>query len=155
VAKVLVTGMSGTGKSESLKMLSLRGYNTVDTDTDTWSIWVSQPDGSADWVWREEAISELLDQYEHGQLFVAGCKTNQGLFYPRFDRVVLLSAPVEVLLDRVNDRSSNPYGRSSEEKDEIRRYVNEVEPRLRATATCEIDATAPLSDVVAQLEQLA
>lgn len=150
-----MTGMSGTGKSACLKILNSRGYCSVDTDTDEWSIWVRQSDGSPDWIWREEAIDALLDSYEHGQLFVAGCKTNQGKFYSRFDHVVLLSAPAEVILQRVTSRSTNPYGKSNDEKEEILRYLNEIEPRLRATATIEIDAAAPLFDVVDQLQRLA
>lgn len=155
MAKVLLTGMSGTGKSACLELLSSRGYQTVDTDTDEWSIWSKQPDGSPDWIWREDAITSLLDEYQHGQLFVAGCKTNQGKFYQRFDHVVLLSAPVEVILERVTNRSSNPYGKSDEERREMLHYLSEVEPRLRATATIEIDTSAPLIDVVNQLQRLA
>jgi thymidylate kinase len=127
----------------------------VDTDTDEWSVWATQPDGSPDWVWREGAIGALLDKYENGQLFVAGCKTNQGKFYSSFDHVVLLSAPAEIIFERVTNRSTNPYGKSAEERREILRYLSEVEPRLRATATIEIDATAPLVDVVDQLQRLA
>jgi len=155
MAKVLVTGMSGTGKSACLEVLHSRGYHSVDTDTDEWSVWATQSDGSPDWVWREEAIGALLDKYEHGQLFVAGCKSNQGKFYSRFDQVVLLSAPAEVILERVTNRSTNPYGKSIKERREILRYLSEIEPRLRATATVEIDATAPLIDVVDQLQRLA
>jgi thymidylate kinase len=127
----------------------------VDTDTDEWSVWSTQPDGSPDWIWRVGAIGALLDKYENGQLFVAGCKTNQGKFYSSFDHVVLLSAPAEIILERVTNRSTNPYGKSAEERREILRYHSEIEPRLRATATIEIDATAPLVDVVDQLQRLA
>jgi dephospho-CoA kinase len=155
MARVLVTGMSGTGKSACLEILRSRGYHCVDTDTDEWSVWTTQADGSPDWIWREEAIDQLLDHYENGQLFVAGCKTNQGKFYSRFDHVALLSAPAEIILERVTNRSTNPYGKSDEERREILRYLSEIEPRLRATATIEIDATAPLIDVVDQLQRLA
>lgn len=155
MAKVLVTGMSGTGKSACLEVLGSRGFHVVDTDSDEWSTWVTDADGSPDWIWREEAVASLLDRYVHGQLFVAGCRTNQGTFYSRFDQVVLLSAPAEVLLERVRHRSNNPYGKSDDERREILHYIHEVEPRLRATATVEIDATGPLIDVVSQLERLA
>jgi len=150
-----VTGMSGTGKSACLEILSWRGFRTVDTDTDEWSIWSTQSNGPADWIWREEAIDALLSAYEDGQLFDAGCKTNQGQFYSRFDHVVLLSAPADVILERVANRSTNPYGKNDEEKREILRYLSEIEPLLRLTATIEIDATAPLFDIVDKLQSLA
>jgi dephospho-CoA kinase len=153
--KVLITGMSGTGKSTALQALGQRGHQVVDTDTDQWSYWVSSPDGSPDWIWREEAITRLLAGPQHGHLYVAGCKTNQGKFYSHFDHVVLLSAPAEVLLARISARDNNPYGKRPEERTLILHYLAEVEPRLRATSTIEIDASAPISQVVEQLEALA
>jgi len=147
--------MSGTGKSACLEILNSRGYHSVDTDTDEWSVWVTQTDGTSDWIWNEEVIAALLDKYEDGQLFVAGCKTNQGKFYSSFDHVVLLSAPAEVILERVANRSTNPYGKSDAQRREILRNLAEIEPRLRATATIEIDASAPLIEVVDQLQHLA
>jgi shikimate kinase len=153
--RVLVTGMSGTGKSAALQVLGERGHRVVDTDTDEWSRWVRLPDGSPDWVWREDAMNELLTSHDDGHLFVAGCKTNQGRFYSRFDHIVLLGAPADVLLARIAARTSNPYGKHQDERADILRYLAEVEPLLRASATAEIDATAPLPEVVRQLEDLA
>ena len=152
--KVLVTGMSGTGKSAALQILGERGHRVVDTDTDEWSHWVTLPDGSPDWIWREDAITALLASHQHGYLFVAGCKTNQGKLYPQFDHIALLSAPADILLARIAARTGNPYGKHPGERAQILQYLTEVEPLLRATATIEIDATAPLSRVVRQLENL-
>jgi RNase adaptor protein for sRNA GlmZ degradation len=154
MAKILVTGMSGTGKSTALSMLGSRGHRTVDTDTDQWSQWVTAPDGSADWVWREDAVSVLLAEHRSGGLFVAGCKSNQGRFYPQFDHIALLSAPAEVLLARIAARPDNPYGKTPAERDLILQHLAEVEPLLRATATIEIDASAPILEVVRRLEEL-
>jgi dephospho-CoA kinase len=154
VSKVLVTGMSGTGKSTALRLLAERGHHVVDTDTDEWSHWVALPDGSSNWIWREDAITELLASHRRGSLFVAGCKSNQGKFYPHFDHIALLSAPAEVMLARVAARDNNPYGKTPDERDLILYHLAEVEPRLRATATIEIDANQPPSRVVDQLEDL-
>ncbi len=155
MSTVLVTGMSGTGKSTALELLAERGHAVVDTDTDAWSEWVTLPDGSLDWIWREDAMARLLDVRRDDTLFVAGCKSNQGSLYPRFDEIVLLSAPADLLLARVAARDTNSYGKSKAERDLILRHLTEIEPRLRATATIEIDASVPIEDVVDQLEALA
>lgn len=154
MSKVLITGMSGTGKSAALRLLGERGHRVVDTDTDQWSRWVTGPDGSPDWIWREDAMAALLAGHRHGHLFVAGCKTNQRSFYSQFDHVALLSAPADVIMARIGERTGNPYGKHPDERAEILRNLAAVEPLLRATATIEIDATAPLSDIVRQLEDL-
>jgi broad-specificity NMP kinase len=147
--------MSGTGKSTALRMLGERGHRVVDTDADEWSCWVTAPDGSRDWIWREDAIARLLDGHAEGALFVSGCKSNQGRFCDRFDHVALLTAPLDVLLTRIAARADNPYGKSPAEQELIREHIATVEPRLRATATVEIDASAPLEEVVRRLEELA
>jgi dephospho-CoA kinase len=152
--KVLVTGMPGAGKSTALQVLGERGHRVVDTDTDEWSHWVTLPDGSTDWVWREDAITELLADHRQGTLFVAGCKSNQGRFYAQFDHVALLSAPADVPFARIAARNNNPYGKKPEDGDLILQHLAEIEPRLRATATIEIDASAPIFQVVDQLEEL-
>jgi thymidylate kinase len=152
MAKVLVTGMSGTGKSTVLQVLAARGHRSVDTDTDQWSRWITLPDGARDWVWREQAIADLLAGHRTGDLFVAGCKSNQGRFYPCFDHIVLLSAPADVLLARIAARTNNPYGKRPEERAAILGHLAAVEPRLRAGATAEIDASAPVETVVRHLE---
>ncbi|UQU62463.1 AAA family ATPase [Couchioplanes caeruleus] len=155
MAKVLITGMSGTGKSSALHALAGRGHRTVDTDTGEWSRWTTLPGGSRDWIWREDAMTALLSGPGEGHLFVAGCKSNQGAFHPQFDAVVLLSAPAGVLLARVAARTGNPYGKTAEERAAILEHLQVVEPLLRATATAELDATAPLETVTRQLEDLA
>src|SRR6266545_2924197 len=111
VKRVLLTGMSGTGKSTVVAALAARGYKAVDLDTDEWSHWVpvsgnagqddvpptwtaaTQDPGSIwqnwDWVWREDRIQHLLSTEDAELLFVSGCASNQGKFRRQFDHVVL------------------------------------------------------------------
>lgn len=140
--------MSGTGKSTALAELARRGFDVVETDAGGWSEW-SESEGG--YVWREDRINELLAREGRRTLYVSGTVSNQGRFYPRFDAVVLLSAPAEVLLRRIEARTTNDYGKSRDERELIVRELVEVEPRLRATCTHEIDATQPVERVVAQL----
>jgi len=147
--------MSGTGKSTALHLLSARGHRTIDTDSDRGSCWITLPDDSTDWIWREDAMAALLAGHTHGSLFVAGCRSNQGKFYPEFDHIALLSAPAKVLLARIAGRTTNPYGKGPGERQLIRHHLAVIGSQLRATATVEIDASVPIADVVDRLEELA
>ena len=97
--KVLITGMSGTGKSTVIKALAKAGERAVDLDADGWSEWApceGNPTGvksGHDWVWNEDRLYELLTAVIDERLFVAGCAPNMGRFTPLFDRVILLNAP--------------------------------------------------------------
>ena len=102
-------------------------------------------------MWREDRITELLAREDGPSLYVSGTVSNQGRFYARFDAVVLLSAPAGVLLRRIEDRTTNSYGKSSEQRELVLRDLAEAEPRLRRTCTHEIDATQPLTSIVDQL----
>src|SRR5207248_1524853 len=143
--KILVTGMSGTGKSSVLVELRKLGFQGVDTDEPGWTEWSDREGG---YVWREDRITELLTREVGPPIYVSGTVSNQGKFYWLFDAVVLLSAPVEVLLHRIGGRNTNPYGKAPEERKLILRHLAEVEPLLRRTCTHEIDGTQPLSVVV-------
>ena len=142
--RILVTGMSGAGKSTLLTELARRGHPTVDTDYDGWVL--------SGGVWDEQRMSDLLDAYGH--VVVSGAVENQRRFYDRFEHVVLLSAPVEVLIDRIATRTNNPYGRSAEQQADVRRFVVEVEPLLRRGATTELDGRRPIAELADAVEAL-
>ena len=150
VKRVLLTGMSGTGKSSVIQALVARGYKAIDTD-DGWC--EPLPDGRQ--RWREDAIGQLLDTEDTGVLFVAGCEENQIRFHPRFDLIILLSAPAEVLVERLASRTSNPFGKSPGELERVLDDLRAVEPLLRTVADHEIRTAKPLSDVVTEVLRLA
>ena len=144
MARVLVTGMSGTGKSSVLEELCHRGHLTIDTDYHGWVL--------TDGRWDEPRVAEVLAA--HRDVVVSGTVENQVRFYDRFEHVVLLRAPLEVLLDRVAHRVNNVYGKSVAEQEEIAGYLATVEPLLRRGATMELDARQPVTDLADAIERL-
>lgn len=144
MARILITGMSGAGKSTLLAELARRGVATVDTDYGGYTI--------DDRLWHVEKMDALLAS--HDDLVVSGTVENQRAFYDRFDAVVLLSAPVDVLVERVRTREGNTYGRAAEQQEDIRRYTAEVEPLLRRSATHELDGQRPVAELADEVARL-
>ena len=147
--RVLLTGMSGTGKSSVIRALAARGDKAVDTD-DGWS--ESLPDGRQ--RWREDAIRALLATEDADVLFIAGCEENQAQFHPQFDHIILLSAPPVTLVERLARRSSNSYGKTPEELRRVLHDLKTVEPVLRRAADHEVRTTMPLTEVVSTVLRL-
>ncbi len=160
MSRVFVTGISGTDKSSALAELGRRGYRVVDTDDEGWREYRKYLEPidqlhRGEWHWVEERITDLLDFDDGRSLFVGGGTRNQSKFYDRFDAVVLLSAPADVMLDRVARRTTNNYGKTALERAEILADLAEVEPLLREGCTHELDASRPLADIVADLIAIA
>lgn len=52
-----------------------------------------------------------------------------------------------MLIDRLTNRTTNPYGKDPAELAETLGYVKTVEPLLRASATLEVVTTVPVAEV--------
>ncbi len=136
--------MSGVGKTTVLDELRRRSYLAIDTDYDGWEL----PDGT----WAEPRMHQLL--LTHAELVVSGTVPNQVRFYDRFEYVVLFSAPLGVLLDRVTRRENNPYGKTVEQQKDIQRNPAEVEPLMRRGASMELDGRRTVTDFADSVETL-
>ena len=160
MSRVLVTGLSGNGKSSALAEIGRRGYRVVDTGDPGWREYRPYRERSdelhrGEWLWVEERITGLLDSDDGRSLFVAAYVSNQSKFYDRFNAVVLLSAPADVILERVARRTTNDYGKTPLERAMILDDLVGVVPILRQGCTHELDANRPLDEVVADLIAIA
>lgn len=156
---VLITGMSGVGKSTVTARLARTGHRAIDLDTPRWSEYRRRAtglEGNVEWLWKEAAVEELLASHQNGTMFVSGCASNQSLFYPRFDHVILLTASEPVIRERLATRSGNDFGKTEDELAKILSDKATFGERLTAGADVVIDTGAvPLDDVVARIEEVA
>jgi broad-specificity NMP kinase len=106
--RVLLTGMSGTGKSALVHELRRRGYPAHDADDG-----FAEPRADGRWGWRADLVADLLSQAPDRLVFFAGCSEEQAEL--PFDFRVLLTAPQSVLVQRLRTRTNNAYGRDDRE----------------------------------------
>lgn len=138
--RVLITGMSGVGKSTMVRELRARGFVAYDADDDGFS----EPREHGRWGWRLDLVAPVLRQGGTGldPLFFAGCSEEQAEL--PFDRRVLLTAPADVLMQRLKTRTTDGYGGSPEQRAQVLGDLREVEPLLRRSAHLVLDATEPV-----------
>jgi broad-specificity NMP kinase len=135
--RVLITGMSGVGKSTLVGELRRRGFTAYDADDHGFS----EPREDGRWGWRIDLVAEVLKQGEAGLVFFAGCSEEQAAL--PFDYRVLLTTPPEILLRRLEARTTNDYGRSERQRAQVLADLAEVEPLLRRSADLVLVTTEP------------
>lgn len=130
---LFITGLSGVGKSSTLDEMKTRGYHTVDLDIDY--MMVSNGERLID----EMKLQNLINHYKEDKLIIAGTESNQGKFYEQFVAVILLTADLEVMLNRIETRTNNQYGKAPDERANIIQNYEDVLPLLKKNATQIID----------------
>lgn len=150
--RVLVSGMSGVGKSTVLEALRRRGWRTVDTDAD--GLVDEHPDRTD---LRLPEIRAILQQPRHDRpLVVAATGEGQAELYPLVDHVVLLVAPWPVLQGRLAARPGDDFGKDPGELERVRSDQERYEPLLRRGADLVLDTSELTPEqVVERLDALA
>lgn len=127
---ILITGMSGTGKSTLGKYLRDKGYavhdienirgmfTTTDVRTgDMLTEWdVNNPEEIKHLIFacNKDMLSDLVDQESSELSFYCGTATNIVEIMPLFSKVVLLQATPDIIRHRLSTRTTHDFARSPE-----------------------------------------
>lgn len=145
VKRILLTGMSGVGKSAVLEKLAAEGFLCVDLD-DGW-----MREGQGERLINLEAVRRFVREHEAEPVLFAGCAANQGGL--NADYTILLTAFPETMRKRIAGRK-NPFGKDGETWQKILADKEETEPLLKAKCDMVINTEQALEDTVRQIRQL-
>ena len=143
MARYLVTGLSGTGKSSVAKELTRRGYAAYDTDevralkkwvnlssNETVAYELPVPD---EWykrnhlAWDRKALERLFKKHEDEPLFICGSSYNDAQFYPLFDKIFFLVVNASTLTYRLAYREGNQFGKKETERNEVLKWHHMID----------------------------
>ncbi|WP_461202575.1 AAA family ATPase [Enterococcus sp. N342-3-1-2] len=151
MVKVLLTGMSGVGKSTILDHIRSSGHQCIDLDYNDWIIF---DDTVADYLMDTNKIIRYIEAHPNEPLFFAGTTINQKEIYPSLDWVILLTAPIDVMHQRIQNRSNNQFGKSETEWTNILKDKETVEPLLMQSCDRIVSTDQSIDDVVRDIYTL-
>src|SRR5215510_1548551 len=105
--RILITGISGVGKTTLIRALRALDFRAIDMDEPGWA----SSDEFGHQRWDVARLQELMGELLSEPLFVSGCSEDQVALYPQFSKIILLSAPKSVIAQRLACRTDNPYGK--------------------------------------------
>ena len=148
--RILLTGMSGTGKSTVLRLLRAEDTLTIDLDH---TGWVETDRQTGERRFRVQPLLAYMRAHADKNIVLAGCEANQHELYGELDAVILMTAPLSVMKERIGRREDNPYGKRDSEWDEIVENKATVEPLLARRCTCVCDTDRPVEEVAAEIRR--
>jgi hypothetical protein len=164
MSAVLITGLSGAGKSTVAAVLADRGLASIDADDDPLLARSVDAAGNVvedpaapdlawlarhSWQWNPVRLDELIRAAAPATLYVCGGAANELELADRFSQVFLLEMDEPTMLARLDAPSrDNDWGRIGDTREYLRRRLPEHQRRLRAFGAIPVDARRPLGQVV-------
>jgi dephospho-CoA kinase len=158
---ILITGISGSGKSTICRELKRRGYKAYDIERirPLFSM-VHKESGKVvrawdnrdfdlikqmDWICDKRKLARLIRTHKRGTVFYCGTASNIDELRSLFDRVLLLRCSPSVLRERLRTRTTNDFARDPRVQRWVLRSKNKWENHLRGDVAVVIDANQSLA----------
>lgn len=155
---IFITGLPGSGKSTLMSELTKQGYEAYDTDSNGITSWVDNATGEKvarpldesertkewyskhSWNLDEEVVKSLKEQARKRTVFLCGSTTNQEDLRQYFDKVIFLQVNEAILRERLAKRTTNDFGKSPDELENILSWKDGMEQRWKGYGAIFVDA---------------
>lgn len=166
MALYLVSGTSGTGKSQVCRVLKERRYEAYDTDDDGLARWQHNETGyihpkssvkphqrtaefiaNHSWNVPRQHVQELVARAATKPIFLCGSLGNEDDLHNLFTAVFALHVDDETLKYRLATRTTNDWGKQPHELQQTLSHHHRAYKRHEEKGDVIIDATKPLHEV--------
>jgi broad-specificity NMP kinase len=164
MALIYVTGAPGSGKTTLQKELSARGYETRDIDNSGLGGPYNKASGqqvvippadqrSPEWFaaheWRvhPQAFTALKEEASGKDIILCGVAGSDSEILHVFDEILYLYLDDDTLIQRLQSRTDNDYGKNDFELSEILDRKHGLDAKYSDMKVIHIDATKSLRDV--------
>jgi hypothetical protein len=164
MSAVMITGISGAGKTTIAAVLARRGLASIDADDDPLLArdvdlagavveapaapdfaWLARHS----WAWNPARLDELIRAAAPATLYVCGGAANELELADRFTHIFLLEIDEPTMLERLDAPTRhNEWGRTGDTREHLRGRLSGYQDRLRASGAIPVDASRPLDEVV-------
>lgn len=165
---ILITGVSGSGKTTISETLRDLGMNAVDMDEEVCSMqyrdskepvetefqnhdlaWVK----TVEWMCDTTKLRELLNQ--PGTVFCCGSADNLPEVMPLFDAVVLLQTDEDTFRKRLTTRTNNDWGRTADVQEWLLEQKHHFEDKVLERGGIRIDAHQDVRKIAEEILRIA
>lgn len=163
--KYLITGVAGSGKSTIARELRKRGYAAYDVEqgfsyhvnkqTGERAVYPKHP--TLEWydkherVFDEKILENLFKKHADEDLFICSITANQKKYYPRFNKIFLLTADDDTIIKRIEQRTDNHFGKHPLELQRVLSRKQEFEDELKAAGAIVIPSVGPIDKVTGDI----
>lgn len=163
---VFITGFAGTGKTTTCEALANRGYAAYDMEDEGLFTMVDGETGeemidfdptdpvaveTGQWICDTEQLQAHMQAVDASVPFYGAIGSNTEELLPLFDEIILLTADMEEIRERLGTRPPGGYGREPAIQDQILEGKDGFEEWMRSEGATVVRTDRSIDETIAEI----